>query len=126
MKEFIKTRDDLKNWLKADFESYDFRHPILGKFTYGENSAMFGYMKILRHLEYYTNKQKRPWDIFLKGYYLLKLRRKNLKMQLYIAPNTVGPGFNMVHHGYRRVDSVASVGKNCTILPMVLIGKKIL
>lgn len=48
----------------------------------------------------------------------------NLKHQLYIKPNCVGPGLHIVHHGYRRIDSVKSIGSNLTILPMVLIGKK--
>lgn len=29
-----------------------------------------------------------------------------------------------MHHGYRRVGSIKAIGDNCTILPMVLIGKK--
>lgn len=48
----------------------------------------------------------------------------NLKHQLYIKPNCVGPGLHIVHHGYRRIGSVKSIGSNLTILPMVLIGKK--
>lgn len=47
-----------------------------------------------------------------------------MKYQLYIKPNSVGPGLHIVHHGYRRIDSVKEIGRNLTILPMVLIGKK--
>lgn len=48
----------------------------------------------------------------------------NLKYDLYIKPNVVGKGCVLVHHGYRRIDSISKIGDNCTILPMVLIGKK--
>ena len=39
-------------------------------------------------------------------------------------PNTAGPGLHIVHPGFRRIDVMARIGKNCTVLPMVLLGKK--
>lgn len=66
-----------------------------------------------------------PWDKIFKIWHYLKWRRLNLKHQLYILPNCVGPGIHIVHHGYRRIGSVKKIGKNLTILPMVLIGKKL-
>lgn len=121
----IKNKKDLKEYLKADFKSFGFNNPYwLAKLTFGENAAMYGYVKTLRHLEYYTNKQQNVWDIFLRGWYSLLLRWKNLRMQLYIQPNTCGKGLHLVHHGYRRIDSINKIGDNCTILPMVLIGKR--
>lgn len=50
-------------------------------------------------------------------------RRLKNKLNFYIMPNLVGPGFNPVHPGFIRVGADVSIGKNCTILPMVLIGK---
>ena len=85
---------------------------------------MYAYLRNLRYLEYYTNKRQRPWDKLLRAWHFLRWRRLNLRHQLYIKPNCVGPGLHIVHHGYRRIDSVKSVGCNLTILPMVLIGKK--
>lgn len=44
---------------------------------------------------------------------------------MYISPNICGPGLNLVHPGFRRIDKVVkTIGSNCTILPMVLFGKK--
>lgn len=44
---------------------------------------------------------------------------------MYISPNVVGEGFKIVHPGFRRIDKVIKyIGNNCTILPMVLFGKK--
>lgn len=41
-----------------------------------------------------------------------------------IFPNTMGPGLLLMHPGFRRIDRMVQAGKNCTILPMVLFGKK--
>ena len=124
MSNLIRTRQDLKKWLKADYETYGFKHPILSKLTFGENAALFGLIKTLRKVEYYTNKKQLPWDRFFRFYYLFLLRRKNIKYQIYIAPNTVGKGFHLVHCGFRMIPKIKRIGSNCTILPMVLIGKK--
>lgn len=120
----IRTKHDLKEYLKADYEAFGFKYPFLAKFTWSENGTMFAYVKNLRYLEYYTNKKQMPWDKFLRAWHLLRWRRMNIHHQLYILPNCIGKGLHLVHHGYRRIGSVARIGDNCTILPMVLIGKK--
>lgn len=45
-------------------------------------------------------------------------------MGMYIMPNTCGEGLLLPHPGFIRVGSFCRIGKNCTILPMVLFGKK--
>ena len=120
----ISNRKQLKAWIKADFLSYKMQHPLAARFTYGENWELFAYLRNLRHLEYYTNKQQKPWDKILRAYYWLK-HRKNVKTtQIDIAPNSVGPGFHLQHRGFRHVLSGVKIGRNCEMLPMVLIGKK--
>ncbi len=52
----IATKEELKEWIKADYDSYGFKYPFLSKFTFSENGTMFAYVKNLRYLEYYTNK----------------------------------------------------------------------
>lgn len=120
----ITDKKSLKEYIKADYKAFGFKYPIIAKFTFSENGTMFSYVKNLRYLEYYENKKQRPWDKFLYMWHLLKYRYLNIKHQLYIKPNCIGKGLHLVHHGYRRIGSVASIGENCTILPMVLIGKK--
>lgn len=121
----IHSRKDLKFYLKSDYKAFGFKYPFLAKFSWSENGTMYAYVRNLRYLEYYTNKKlQMPWDKLLRMWYLLKWRRANLKHQIYIKPNCVGPGIHIVHHGYRRIGSVKSIGCNLTILPMVLIGKK--
>ena len=115
----------MKYWMRLDFESYQMEHPFAARFTYGENWELYSYMRNLRHLEYYINKSKKyPWDVALKGYYWLRHRQNCKRQQIFIGVNTAGPGFHMVHRGFRRVESMVSVGANCEILPMVLMGKK--
>ena len=47
----INTRAQLKEWIKADFESYEMEHPLAARITYGENWKLFAYMKNLRYME---------------------------------------------------------------------------
>lgn len=120
----ITTKSDLKECLKEDYNAYGFRYPIFAKVSWNENWSMYAYVRNLRYLEYYTNKKQKPWDKILRLWYYCKWRRLNLKYQLYIKPNCVGPGLHIIHHGFRRIDSIGEIGMNLTILPMVLIGKK--
>ena len=121
----IQTRQELRQYVKADYEAQEMTHPLMARFTYGENWAMFKYMKTLRKLEYYENTSSNLIHRIIKSYYLLKHRRQSLKYNMHISPNIVGEGFKIVHPGFRRVGyEVKNIGKNCTILPMVLFGKK--
>lgn len=120
----IISRKDLKEWIDEDHKAFGFKHPFLAKFTWSENGTMFSYVKNLRYLEYYTNKKQRLWDKLFHAWHLYKWRRMNLKYDLFILPNVAGKGLHLVHHGYRRIDSISHIGDNCTILPMVLIGRK--
>jgi serine O-acetyltransferase len=100
------------------------RHPLAARFSCGENWAMFRYMRNLRRLEYFQNSPA-IWAKPFAMYYLYIHRRLCLKYDIYIGPNIVGEGFKLVHPGFRRIDRVVkSIGKNCTVLPMVLFGKK--
>lgn len=115
----------MKYYIREDFESYKMHHPLLARMTYGENWELFSYMRNLRHLEYYINKpRKYPWDMVLKACYWFKHRWNCKHRNIYIAPNTVGPGFHLQHRGYRHILPGTRIGTNCEILPMVLMGKK--
>lgn len=122
----IESKENLYQYIQADFDAQGMKHPVAAKFTYGENWAMFSYMKTLRKLEYYKNTPPNIWKKALYIYYYFKHRRNCLKRDLYISPNIVGKGFLLIHPGFRRIDKVVkSIGENCTVLPMVLFGKKI-
>lgn len=123
----IQSREDLSSWIRQDYAVINMQHPIAARFTYGENWELFSYIRNLRYLEYYTNKpHKMPWDKLFKAYYWLKHRRNIKKTMIHIAPNCVGPGLHLVHRGFRRLgeSDYMHIGKNCTCLPNVLLGKK--
>lgn len=121
----IKNRQDLKNYISADFKAQGMEHPFLARLTYGENWRMFSYMRTLRYLEYYKNTHRSLYGKLLFAYYLLRHRRNCLKYGITIAPNVVGPGLQIVHTGFRRFGAPGmKIGANCTVLPMVLLGKK--
>ena len=122
----IKTRQDLKEWIKADYKVCQIKHPFLARITFGENWELFAYLKNLRYLEYYINKKQGLFDKLFRLWHWI-IHRKNIKkMQIHIAPNCVGPGLHLVHRGFRRLGekSYMKIGANCTCLPMVLFGKK--
>lgn len=121
----IKSRKELEFYIQKDFEVQHMEHPLWARLTYGENYAMFSYMKNLRYLEYYkNNKNGNLLYSLLYVYRFLKYRRQCLKYQIHIEPNTVGYGFAMIHPGFRRVGFAMKIGNYCTILPNVLLGRK--
>ncbi len=120
----ITSKKELKEYVESDFKAQNMEHPFLARFTYGENWRMFKYMQVLRHLEYYKNTKSSLWGKIMYSYYLIKHRRNCIKYQINISPNSVGPGLKLVHPGFRRLGSYLKIGKNCTFLPLVLIGKK--
>jgi len=120
----IKTKSDLKAYIKADFERQNMKHPFWAQLTYGEHALTRKYLVTLRKLEFYQNNKKNIFYKLLYMYYFFKYRKNCLKYGMYIFPNTSGPGLLLPHPGFVRIDSIASIGRNCTILPMVLLGKK--
>lgn len=60
---------------------------------------------------------------FASSYYFMRWRRKSLKSGMQIFPNTCGPGLAITHQSFVHIDNLTSVGKNCSVLPMVLFGK---
>lgn len=119
----IQTRSDLKFYLSQDAKRNPIRFPFLQKLTFGENYLIYKYLKTLRYYEYYTN-NKHWYNIIIYLYYKLKHRRNVLKTNICAFPNTLGPGIQIMHPGFRRIAFFAHTGNNCTILPMVLLGKK--
>lgn len=119
----IQSKADLKHYLKADGKVNGIRHEWLKMLTYNDSYAVHRHLRLLRHLEYHINCSS-WWKLPLKLYYLLCYRRSQIKTNMVIFPNTMGPGLLLMHPGFRRIDRMVHAGNNCTILPMVLFGKK--
>lgn len=127
----IKDKNELEQYIKSDLGHYYnyFRHTIklIELWLRGSESLpIYNFIYSLRHYEYYLNKGNKSTFIekFKKHYWRFIYRHNELKYNIYIGTNTCGPGLKIVHPGFRRLHTVADIGNNCTILPMVLIGKK--
>lgn len=121
----ICSKQDLKKFIAADITVQGMTHPLLAKYTYGENYQIKKYKKELRKLEYYKNiPHPNILQKILYAWYLLKHRRSCLKTGMYIAPNSCGKGLHIVHPGFIRLGVIVDIGDNCTVLPMALCGKK--
>ena len=128
MEDRIIDKKTLKQWVRADFESYEMQHWILSRFTFGENWELFAYIKNLRYMEWHANVKcgiiLKIWHKMSYAFRQLRWRKMSKDLGLYIAPNTVAQGCHLVHRGFRHILTGTKIGTNCTILPMVLIGKK--
>lgn len=121
----IQSRKDLRAYLKADQQAYGQRNRLFIKWlTRSDECYIRAFMVALRHYEYWLNKRRNLFQqipyIFWWWYY----RHLKIKSQLFIMPNVVGSGFYPRHQGFVRIGPTSSVGKNCTVMPMVLLGKK--
>ena len=82
------------------------------------------YIKKLRYFEYYSNNKK---SIFSKLRFLIakhSFQRYQQKTQIFISPNVFEKGLCIQHPGYIWIDKSSVIGRNCTVMPRILIGKK--
>lgn len=103
-------RSMLKEWLKGNLEDVELMRFIIA----------------LRKYEYIVNNYKGR-GVFGNLVYLWYKRRYHrlcIKKQMFISPNCLDKGLHLVHPGYIWIDGSSKIGKNCTILPRVLLGKK--
>lgn len=119
----IKSKADLKYYLETDGKVNGIKHEWLKMLTYNDSYAVHRHLRLLRYLEFHINCAS-WWRLPLRLYYLLLYRRSQIKTNMVIFPNTMGPGLLLMHPGFRRIDRMVCAGKHCTILPMVLFGKK--
>lgn len=118
----IKTKCDLKEYLSKDYERNG-RPNISRWLSWNDNFRIQKLVKYLRLAEYYGNNSG-GINILLHAWYTWNLRRMRVKTDVMIFPNTIGPGLQLMHPGFRRIDRFVEIGRNATILPMVLFGRK--
>lgn len=118
----IRTKADLKECLEGDLlrrKKPKFWHRLI--FT--EHYLLYDYIRTYRYYTYYKN--NRHWyNLPVYLYYFIKRERYAAKYNLKIQTPDVGPGFYFVHPGFLRVNPDVHIGKNVTILPNVLIGRR--
>lgn len=123
----IDSKNDLRFYLEADKAANGMTNSFIQLLMFNDNYRPHKLLRILRHVEYYDNmcsKNNSLKFILPYYYYLYLLRKWRVKTGIMIFPNCFGPGLKIVHPGFRRLDSFVKCGRNCTILPNVLLGKK--
>ena len=120
----IKTRRDMQECIKKDLErnSEIYGKNMVLEFFKGNYRAYIKYrfIKALRKMELYENSGKGIFYILYKHYF----QRLQLKTSLFLFPNVFEEGLCIEHPGFAWADNSCRIGKNCTILPRVLLGKK--
>lgn len=122
----IDTKTALKNTIALDRSRYNLRHPVfLGKWLGDENYIVVKFLKKLRYLEYYTNKNKKtPLDYCLWAYYTFIYRRMRAKYGLWFEVNKVGAGLYIPHFKGGIYANCKSMGNNCIISSGCVLGNK--
>lgn len=120
----IKSKEDLRAYLKADQAMAKHPYRLFVKWlTRSDEYYIRAFMVALRHYEYWLNKKRNILQQIPYLFWWWNYRRLKLKSNIYIYPNVVGPGFYPVHAGFMRLGKYVKIGRNCSILPMVVIGK---
>lgn len=123
----IATKEELYRILKEDFTRNNFSTSFLAKLkmklSYNDNYIIVLLLSALRFTEFYYGKSGLI-NKLLYYYHYYKLRKLRVKSNIMIFPNTISSGFQIVHPGFRRIGKFVKIGKNCTVLPMVLFGRK--
>lgn len=107
--------------LSEDLKRFDNHKPTLKDYIlHNEVWYIFHYIRHLRYVEYYQDKNKLT---FLWHFFWYK--RLGFKLRMTIYPNTLGPGFRIYHAGdFVHVGPNVRIGRNCTMLPGVVFGNK--
>lgn len=126
----IETKKDLQFFLSADKIAMNLQDRRWIRDYLVASIApwrIWSLVKCLRNFEYAQNRYNQKHGLLRLMRYLYFKRKYfylQMRMRMFISPNVFGPGLNVVHPGYIWADTSSCVGKNCTILPRVLLGKK--
>lgn len=117
------TRNQLKEILKEEHSAQSFIRRLQLRITFNDNFRLIQLVRALRYTEYYSE-GKSLWSKSMYAYWILRLRYLRVKTGIMLFPHTISPGLDLMHPGFRRIDRFVKIGHNCTILPMVLFGRK--
>lgn len=126
----IENEQQLKEYIRQDFIARGWENKSL---FWGwlkgnrEEVTIMKYCIRLRKFEYISYLYKNKSGIINKIRFVIarhRFQKLRMKTGLYLAPCVFGSGLNIVHLGYIWIDGSSRIGKNCTVLPRVLLGKK--
>lgn len=124
----IKTKSDLKEYIKCDNWYYDKYYSSwdqkLFVFLRDPQYMLRKYKLFLRKEEYCLNNPTK-WNTIKRLYFL---RKKNIignKLGVLIPPNTFGKGLQIMHHGCIIANPNAKIGDYCILHGNNCIGKNV-
>lgn len=120
----IRTRKDLRRFFQADSQAITGSNMFVKWITRSDDYLPALLVKCLRKYEFYLNQKRSIFNIIPYLWYWWNFRRLRVKTGIMLFPNTIDEGLHLVHPGFRRIGIFSHIGKNCTILPNVLIGRK--
>ena len=112
----------MRERLKVEAEKLKINHFWIQYLTGSEFACIYYYLWVLRHLEYYKSKGRFFYILYLVFY--IWHRKLRVKFNIHLGPGDAAKGIHIVHLGFVRCYGIAKLGENCTILPMVLFGKR--
>lgn len=118
----IRSKQDLRYYLLEDLKRFSYKKPNIKDWILkNEWAYIYKYIRTLRYVEYHLNTNHRLRYL----YYFLKYKRMCYNLKVDIKPNNLESGFRLMHLGSLvRIKKNCRIGKNCTILPGVVIGNK--
>ena len=116
----IRTREDYKEYLKADLKASDMYNTKFIKRIYDNR---YKFYKSLRLTEYYYNRKQNIFTKIIKKLLYIRHVRLCNKNGWTIPINVFGPGLAIVHQGTIVVSGSAKIGKNCRIHVCTNIGR---
>lgn len=105
----IKTKSDLKEWLKYEKQKYTMLSPFHWLFELTEADFIWRYQKRLRKTEYYLNSNKKLLYFISRSL----LYRLQAKYGMKIKPNSCGKGLKIMHLG--SILTNGDIGEDCAI-----------
>ena len=114
-------QDLLRQSLEEDLKRFDNKKPTFKDWLlHNESWYIFHYIRHLRYVEYYKDK-----NLILYLWHFFRYKRLGFKLKMTIYPGTIGPGFRIYHAGdFVHIGQNVRIGKNCTMLPGVVFGNR--
>ena len=120
----INSRAELKYYIEQDklADKITRKRPIPFLITGGGMNLIWKYKIYLRKTEYYKNTAQGFLKKIAYFYYLINWRRLGVKLGFSIGLNCFKEGLSLPHYGTIIINENARIGKNCRVLPGVVIG----
>ena len=107
----IKTKKDLKEYIKYESVLYGGKIRILGLILSSERDLLLYHQILLRKSEYYYNTNKKVRYLF----YRARLRKFQSKYAMHVPINTCEKGLKIMHIGPILINCGAKLGYDCAL-----------